>query len=156
MYLFLWWNLNFQQSHIIISSSSINVENVLLNIFAETDIFFRILWWIKFERTAFEIVIFNFDQLKASLLSNFIHICIHTKKKNIYIYTHIHIHTHTHTQWKKIIFDPLLILYVCPLTKKLSVYNFNGRFIWTVRDRTTTTKKCRKSHSKKVLNWLAF
>ncbi len=37
-------------------------------------------------------------------------------------------------------FDPLLILYVCPLTKKLSVYNFNGRFIWTVRDRITTTK----------------
>ncbi len=31
-------------------------------------------------------------------------------------------------------FDPLLILYVCPLTKKWSVYNFNGRFIWTVRD----------------------
>ncbi len=29
-------------------------------------------------------------------------------------------------------FDPLLILYVCPLTKKVSVYNFNGRFIWTV------------------------
>ncbi len=28
---------------------------------------------------------------------------------------------------KKII-DPLLILYVCPLTKKLSIYNFNGRF----------------------------
>ncbi len=28
-----------------------------------------------------------------------------------------------------------LILYVCPLTKKLSVYNFNGVFIWTVRDR---------------------
>ncbi len=27
----------------------------------------------------------------------------------------------------------LLILYVCPLTKKWSVYNFNGRFIWTVR-----------------------
>ncbi len=24
------------------------------------------------------------------------------------------------------------------LTKKLSVYNFNGRFIWTVRDRITT------------------
>ncbi len=37
-------------------------------------------------------------------------------------------------QWGKI-FDPLLILYVCPLTKKWSVYNFNGRFIWTVRDK---------------------
>ncbi len=29
----------------------------------------------------------------------------------------------------KKILDPLLILYVCPLTKKLSVYNFNRRFI---------------------------
>ncbi len=38
------------------------------------------------------------------------------------------------------LFDPLLILYVCPLTKKWSVYNFNGRFIWTVRDRITTKK----------------
>ncbi len=37
-------------------------------------------------------------------------------------------------------FDPLLLLYVCPLTKKWSVYNFNGRFIWTERDRITTTK----------------
>ncbi len=35
-------------------------------------------------------------------------------------------------------FDPLLILYVCPLTKKWSVNHFNGRFIWTVRDRITT------------------
>ncbi len=43
------------------------------------------------------------------------------------------------------VFDPLLILYVCPLTKKLSVYNFNGRFIWKVRDRITT-KKSRKTH----------
>ncbi len=37
-------------------------------------------------------------------------------------------------------FDPLLNLYVCPLTKKWSVYNFNCRFTWTVRDRITTTK----------------
>ncbi len=37
------------------------------------------------------------------------------------------------------LFDPLLILYVCSLTKKLSVYNFNGRFIWTVRNRIITT-----------------
>ncbi len=36
----------------------------------------------------------------------------------------------------------LLILYVCPLTKKWSVYNFNGRFIWTVRDRNN--KKIQK------------
>ncbi len=40
---------------------------------------------------------------------------------------------------------------VCPLTKKWSVYNFNGRFIWTVRDRITT-KKSRKTHFKKVIN----
>ncbi len=33
-----------------------------------------------------------------------------------------------------------LILHVCPLTKKWSVYNFNDRFILTVRDRITTTK----------------
>ncbi len=32
------------------------------------------------------------------------------------------------------VFDPLLILYVCWLTKKCSVYNFNGRFIWTVSE----------------------
>ncbi len=43
---------------------------------------------------------------------------------------------------------PLLILYVCPLTKKWSVYHFNGRFIWTVRDRITT-KKSRKIAFKK-------
>ncbi len=41
-------------------------------------------------------------------------------------------------EWGKILFDPLLILYVCPPTKKLSVYHFNGWFIWTVRDRITT------------------
>ncbi len=29
------------------------------------------------------------------------------------------------------VFDPLLILYVCPLTQKLSIYNFNDRFICT-------------------------
>ncbi len=44
------------------------------------------------------------------------------------------IHIHIYTVGKKW-FDPLLILYVCPLTKKWSVYNCNGRFIWTVRDR---------------------
>ncbi len=38
------------------------------------------------------------------------------------------------------LFDPLLILYVCPLTKKWSVYNFNGRFILTVRDRIKKIK----------------
>ncbi len=46
------------------------------------------------------------------------------------------------------LFDPLLILYVCPLTKKWSVYNFNGRFIWTVRGR--------KTHFKVFRNWFAF
>ncbi len=39
--------------------------------------------------------------------------------------------------------DPLLILYVCPLTKKLSVYNFNVRFIWTVRQ--NNNKKIQKN-----------
>ncbi len=58
-------------------------------------------------------------------------------------------------QWGKKIFDPLLILYVCPLTKKLSVYNFNGRFIWTVRDRITT-KKSRKTHFKKSYKLICF
>ncbi len=58
---------------------------------------------------------------------------------------------------EKKIFDPLLILYVCPLTKKWSVYNFNGRFIWTGRDRiTTTTKNPEKCISKKVINLFAF
>ncbi len=28
----------------------------------------------------------------------------------------------------KTLFDPLLILYVCPLTNKWSVYDFNARF----------------------------
>ncbi len=49
-------------------------------------------------------------------------------------------HVGTQKSGLKKIFDPLLILYVCPLTKKWSVYNFNGRFIWTVRDRITTKK----------------
>ncbi len=40
----------------------------------------------------------------------------------------------------KKIFDPLLILYICPLTKKLSVYNLNGRFIWTERQNTKQKK----------------
>ncbi len=37
----------------------------------------------------------------------------------------------------------MLILYVCPLTKKWSVYNFNGRFIWTVRQ--NNNKKIQKN-----------
>ncbi len=55
--------------------------------------------------------------------------------------------TRTYTVGEKKKFDPLLILYVCPLTKKWSVYHFNGRFIWTVRDRITT--KMRKNAFKK-------
>ncbi len=47
------------------------------------------------------------------------------------------------------IFYPLLILYVCSLTKKLSVYNFNSRFILTVRDRIVT-KNPEKHISKKL------
>ncbi len=53
------------------------------------------------------------------------------------------------------IFDPLLILYVCPLTKNLSVYNFGGRFILTVRDRITT-KKIQKSAFQKSYKWIFF
>ncbi len=53
------------------------------------------------------------------------------------------------------LFDTLLILCVCPLTKKWSVYNFNGRCIWTVRDRITTNKY-RKTHFKKVIIDLHF
>ncbi len=37
-------------------------------------------------------------------------------------------------------FHSLLILYVCPLTNTWSVCNFNGRFIWTQRDRITIKK----------------
>ncbi len=48
------------------------------------------------------------------------------------------------TQWGEKIFDPLLILYVYPLTKKWSVYTFNGMFIWTVRDRITHKKESYK------------
>ncbi len=55
----------------------------------------------------------------------------------------------------KKLFDPLLILHLCPLTKKLSVYNFNSRFIWTVRDRITTNKS-RKMHFKKLWIYLHF
>ncbi len=49
----------------------------------------------------------------------------------------------------------LLILYTCPLAKKLSVYNFNGRFIWTVRDRITTTKSI-KTHLKKLYKLISI
>ncbi len=57
-----------------------------------------------------------------------------------------HFYTLHNLQWGKKLFDPLLILYFCPLTKKWSVYNFNGRFIWTVRDRITTKNAFQKSY----------
>ncbi len=47
------------------------------------------------------------------------------------------LHNCLHTVGEKL-FDPWLILYICPLTKKLSVYNFNGRFIWTVNKKKST------------------
>ncbi len=57
----------------------------------------------------------------------------------IYIYIYIYIGVLCMDNiWGKNLFDPLLILYFCPMTKKWSVYNFNGRFICTVRDRITT------------------
>ncbi len=49
-------------------------------------------------------------------------------------------------QWGKIFFDPLLILYICPETKKLSVYNFNGRFILTMRDQKKILKNAFKKN----------
>ena len=58
-------------------------------------------------------------------------------------------------QWGKKVFDPLLILYVCPLTNKWSVYNFNGRFIWTVRDRITN-KKIQKNTCQKCYTFICI
>ncbi len=43
--------------------------------------------------------------------------------------------------------DPLLILSVCPLTKKWSVNNFNGRFIWTLKDKKIQKKAFQKSYT---------
>ncbi len=51
----------------------------------------------------------------------------HTHTPHTHTHTHTHTHPHTHTHTRKKIFDLLLILYVCSLTKKGSVYNFNGR-----------------------------
>ncbi len=44
----------------------------------------------------------------------------------------------------------LIPCWFCPLTKKWAVYNFNCRFIWTVRDRTTA-KKIQKNALKKII-----
>ncbi len=70
------------------------------------------------------------------------HLCVYIQYIYIYIYIYIYTYTYTyiHTYSGKKLFDPLLILYICPLTNKWSVYNFNDRFIWTVRDRITTKK----------------
>ncbi len=43
--------------------------------------------------------------------------------------------------------------FFCPLTKKWSVYNCNGRFILEVRDKMTT-KKSRKMHFNELNNYL--
>ncbi len=51
-----------------------------------------------------------------------------------------HINPFCLQKYEKYTYLSLLILYVCPLTKKRSVYHFNGRFIWAVRDIITTTK----------------
>ncbi len=126
------------------------------------------------------ITLFNAEYRNALQTSIYIHtyiLNIHTYIHTQYTYIHTHTHTHTwnfpyhlieksapiyhigsfkfYVQWGKKSFDPLLILYVCPLTKRWSVYNFNGRFIWTVRNRITT-RKSRKMHLKKVINWFAF
>ncbi len=64
--------------------------------------------------------------------------CIYNTHTHTHTHIYIYIYIYIYSGGK--IFDPLLILYVCPLTKKWSVYNFNGRFIWTVRDKKTTKK----------------
>ncbi len=68
------------------------------------------------------------------------------KHKRVLIFASYMVRDAVYVQWGKKKIDPLLILYICPLTKKLSVYNFNGRFIWTVRDRTTTKNAFKKSY----------
>ncbi len=86
---------------------------------------------------------------------------IHTSIVSIYVsiqlFTHSSIlfYISIQLQWGKKIFDLLLILYICPLTKKWSVYNFNRKFIWTVRARITTTNP-EKRISKKLYIDLHF
>ncbi len=60
-----------------------------------------------------------------------------------------------HVQWGKFFYLIPCWFVRLPTDKEWSVYNFNGRFILTVRDRITTTKS-RKLHFKKVINWFAF
>ncbi len=94
--------------------------------------------------------VYNFGQCNSSIdhhlgqrvgnlfwpKSQFFYFWLMHFSKTTYIYIYIYMHIHTYSVWGGL-FDPLLILYVCPLTKKWSVYNFNSRFIWTVRDRIT-------------------
>ncbi len=54
---------------------------------------------------------------------------------------------HHNIPWGKKYLIWKLILYICPLTKKLSVYHFNGRFLWTVRE---------KNNKIQVLYWFGF
>ncbi len=75
--------------------------------------------------------------------------------RDTHIYIYIYIYIYINTVGGKL-FDPLLILYVCPLTKKWSVYNFNGRFIWTVRDRITKKKKIQKNAFQKSYKLICF
>ncbi len=83
-------------------------------------------------------------QLRVSCRQKYVKKCfltckiLDTKTTFKFLLHFMHIYIYIYIQWKKMY--PLLILYVCPLTKKWSVYNFNGRFIWTVRDRITTKK----------------
>ncbi len=54
----------------------------------------------------------------------------------IYIYIYIYICIYVYSEGK----NHLIPRWFCTLKKKWSVYNFNGRFIWTVRDRITIKK----------------
>ncbi len=47
------------------------------------------------------------------------------------------------------VFDPLLILNICPMAKQWPVYNFNVSFILTVRDRKTKQKLLTEKRFKK-------
>ncbi len=62
------------------------------------------------------------------------HIHLKTNQKTILKHPWTQDFPFIYSEGKKLL-DPLLIFYICPVTKKPSVYNFNGRFILTVRDR---------------------
>ncbi len=114
----------------------------VINIFAFFCLIYSILFLISFDTpctihyTATKIlfqVISHLQELKECIIPELLEHIINITYKNKTWKRKI-------LQWGKQLFDPLLILYVCPLTKKLSGYDFNGRFIWTVRDRITTKK----------------